>query len=381
MNDELTSFRALAFFAVFLFHIHVLSAGYLGVQAFFVLSGFLITPILIDMKAALSVRDFFVNFYGRRALRTFPLYYLYLLAVAAISLLVTSQEGYKGIDRIDRFLEQLPWALTFTYNFFHASELFRHTHLVTHFWALAVEWQFYLTWPLLVFFTPHRYVKKILLVIILMGPVIRLLISIITLENICPIVLDFVDMVIYVLPFSYMDAFAIGGYFALYQKSGTRGSTWLVIIGAVLLGFVTDYMFSPGSDIDISSLGYAPFMVDSYKYVWGYSVINLVLAYMLIQIRDRKFIPTLFKNNILIYLGNKSYGLYIFHFPIIWLMFYQVKLSDSLLISGLLSLIMSIVISIISDELIEKKFVHSKDRYFPRKSIGNALNRTETLGL
>jgi len=77
MSNGLTSYRALAFFAVFLFHMHLINFGYLGVQAFFVLSGFLLTPILIEMKRENSFRQYFIKFYGRRALRIFPLYFAY----------------------------------------------------------------------------------------------------------------------------------------------------------------------------------------------------------------------------------------------------------------------------------------------------------------
>jgi len=89
MSRGLTSFRALAFFAIFLFHTLDLGnhkvgirGGYLGVLAFFVLSGFLLTPILIDMKSSLNKRDFYIHFYGRRAFRIFPLYYSYILTTA-----------------------------------------------------------------------------------------------------------------------------------------------------------------------------------------------------------------------------------------------------------------------------------------------------------
>ena len=94
MSKGLTSFRALAFFGIFLVHIKVygsgnlgIDAGYLGVMAFFVLSGFLLTPILVEMKSNLNKKDFFIHFYGRRVLRIFPLYYSYLLIVASVYLL------------------------------------------------------------------------------------------------------------------------------------------------------------------------------------------------------------------------------------------------------------------------------------------------------
>ena len=65
----LDAFRFFAFLAVFLFHVDLAPAGYLGVLAFFVLSGFLLTPILVEMRRTLPPARYFINFYGRRALR------------------------------------------------------------------------------------------------------------------------------------------------------------------------------------------------------------------------------------------------------------------------------------------------------------------------
>ena len=117
-------------------------------------------------------------------------------------------------------------------------------------------------------------------------------------------------------------------------------------------------------------------MKGSYKYIWGYSVLNLMFAYTLIQVRDRKFIPTLFENSILSYLGKISYGLYVFHLPVIWSISHIMP-SHSLLILGLLSLLVSILISAISYELMEKPFIRLKDKYFSRNSANNTLNQTE----
>ena len=131
-SKGLTSFRALAFFAIFFTHAngitfgHIgIAGGYVGIQAFFVLSGFLLTPILIEMRANLNNRDFFVHFYGRRALRIFPLYYSYLLVVAIVSYWVLSVYGQSILQvQLDRFIRQLPWTMTYTYDFYHASIYF-----------------------------------------------------------------------------------------------------------------------------------------------------------------------------------------------------------------------------------------------------------------
>ena len=85
---SLDSFRFFAFFAVYLFHTNILGCGYLGVQAFFVLSGFLITPILLEMRQELNFKSYLIVFYSRRALRIFPLYYGYLVISLIILVVV-----------------------------------------------------------------------------------------------------------------------------------------------------------------------------------------------------------------------------------------------------------------------------------------------------
>ena len=85
MIPGLDGLRAIAFILVFGIHTDYLGFGWTGVQLFFVLSGFLITGILLDMKADLPSKGYFVKFYGRRFLRIFPLYYFYLFAMWAVT--------------------------------------------------------------------------------------------------------------------------------------------------------------------------------------------------------------------------------------------------------------------------------------------------------
>ncbi len=75
MIPGLDGLRAIAFLLVFALHTNYLQIGWVGVSLFFVLSGFLITGILLDMKKGLASRQYFLKFYGRRFLRIFPLYY------------------------------------------------------------------------------------------------------------------------------------------------------------------------------------------------------------------------------------------------------------------------------------------------------------------
>jgi len=371
VNRGLTSFRALAFFAILLFHIdpgtgHLgLQVGYLGVQAFFVLSGFLLTPILLDMKADLNGTEFFVHFYGRRALRIFPLYYLYLLIIAGVSFWVLSYEHLRIIP-LTRFTAQLPWTVTYTYDFFHASNHFEHTLFATHFWSLAVEEQFYLVWPLAIFFIPARLLKRFLLGVILAGPLLRFVMAMIFDAHVLP-VNNLTDLAIYVLPFSHVDAFAIGGFMALYGKSRPVHHVWLYILFVVMLGVITAWLTTGKFKWD--EFGYAPFMKDSYKYVWGYTLVNLMFAYILVNVRDKVFLPELFENRVLAYLGTISYGLYVFHFPVCWLIYsrmYNVPVIEQ----QFAILLITILISMASYEFMEKRMIKLKDRYFARRSAG-----------
>src|SRR5574339_1073189 len=104
MIPGLDGLRAIAFLLVFAFHTDYLQIGWIGVQFFFVLSGFLITGILLDMKKSLPPRDYFFKFYGRRFLRIFPLYYFYLLLMIGVATWLLSISYRPGVMKI--FLEQ-----------------------------------------------------------------------------------------------------------------------------------------------------------------------------------------------------------------------------------------------------------------------------------
>lgn len=125
--------------------------GWLGVQIFFVLSGFLITGILFDSRErSTRYRDFYV----RRALRIFPLYYIVLIVAALLTIHGTHPENFwLWFAYLQNFAWYLPSMRGFT------DILIAHYHpvgAVGHFWSLAVEEQFYLIWPFIVFTVRSR---------------------------------------------------------------------------------------------------------------------------------------------------------------------------------------------------------------------------------
>ncbi len=163
---QLDGLRALAVLGVLYFHFYQKSVtsglpwGALGVRLFFVLSGFLITGILLrlrDDRPGSPARMHRVRqFYVRRSLRILPLAYLVIIGMAAAG--------------VPSMRETLPWNLTYTSNIY-MSLRGAWPGSASHFWSLAVEEQFYLLWPWLIVFLPARFLRFTIVVAILIAPV------------------------------------------------------------------------------------------------------------------------------------------------------------------------------------------------------------------
>src|SRR5260370_16732322 len=132
------------------------SYGVLGVDLFFVLSGFLITGLLLDAK---NDPHYFRNFYARRILRIFPLYYLVL---ALLFLVLPRLIALTPALELAR--ERQVWLWTYTANFYIAAKSsWAALTYVSHFWSLAIEEHFYLLWPLAVFLLSRETLARICL--------------------------------------------------------------------------------------------------------------------------------------------------------------------------------------------------------------------------
>src|SRR5689334_6993090 len=147
---QLDALRALAVLAVMVHHFlpvdrfippDYITLGFLAVRLFFVLSGFLITGILLSYRS--DTRDNALRrFYLRRVLRIFPIYYLTLFIALALQVRAIQLGAF--------------WHLTYLSNYvapFHPEWM----GPASHFWTLAVEEQFYFVWPFIVLFVPRKY--------------------------------------------------------------------------------------------------------------------------------------------------------------------------------------------------------------------------------
>jgi len=358
----LDGFRALAFLAVFLGHVQLFGAGQLGVQAFFVLSGFLLTPILVQLAGRERTGRYFAVFYGRRALRILPLYYFYLLLAAALAPIVVMHAASYDPSPVREYFRQLPWALTFTYDFYHASSAFRlGTPLVTHFWSLAVEEQFYLLWPVAMLLVPAVRRRAFLVALVLLGPAVRLLIALAAEHQWWTFLSPHAALVVFVFPLSHVDAFATGGYFALFRRQCGAGAIWLGIVAVAGAGLAS-HALATGTPA-WNALGFPFPMAQGLQYVWGYTALNLLFGAVLANVREGAFLPGVFGHSVLRYLGRISYGLYVYHLPVIWAWGVTwPSMPRWLAIPGMFAA--TLVISALSFHLMESRLIALKDRYF-----------------
>ena len=145
---ELDALRGLAALAIVVFHLSPKGFffGWVGIHLFFVLSGYLITGIILKYKGR---KHFTLNFYARRSLRIWPIYYVALAVVVAMNLALPHRFPWGW----------LPYYLTYTQNIpYYWGVKPPHAHpALLHTWTLAIEEQFYLLWPPLVSWSGRRF--------------------------------------------------------------------------------------------------------------------------------------------------------------------------------------------------------------------------------
>jgi len=153
--------RALAVFAVVLYHLGIswIPGGFLGVDLFFVISGYVITRLILDSIESANGLDI-KKFYAARIRRLFP-GLIVLLIVTSVMI------AFFAPDAIRRFIKDVPYVLSGTNNWHLVAleqdyfQAIGRPPLLQHTWSLAVEFQFYLIWPIILFFIWRRFGKRI----------------------------------------------------------------------------------------------------------------------------------------------------------------------------------------------------------------------------
>lgn len=324
--------------------------GWVGVDLFFVLSGFLITEILLD---TMNQPGFLKKFYIRRFLRIFPLYYL--LLVVCLFLLPAISSLHLDI----RFYDQNQvWQWAYLQNWLYVFKVPYGDKLLMHTWSLAVEEQFYLVWPLLIllFRSPRKLMVLMLLIFIGVG-IARYLVWNQQVE-------DLAYNSLYT--FTRIDGLCIGSMIAILQKLQPgwlkKYSTLLVFLMALVnFGF---YFMNIRSGFTLPYLAFV-----------GYSTFAVLFGLVVYECvnEGKHWLKWMLDNRILKFFGKISYGLYVWHWPLYLLLFepllfwivkeFHLSIKWAATGSATLALIAALVMSLLSYRFFEKPFLSLKNRF------------------
>jgi peptidoglycan/LPS O-acetylase OafA/YrhL len=274
--------------------IAVTATGWIGVQLFFVLSGFLITGILLDSRGR---ERYFRTFYLRRTLRIFPLYYAFLVLALVIGPLFSTSPGWIASVHRSQW-----WYWLYMSNWM---EPFKGgVHGLSHLWSLAVEEQFYLLWPLAVAALGRRRFAYFCVALMVITPPLRYVMHLAGLP----------PTAAYDFTIARWDALAMGGLVAVLIRD-EQGVAWLArwrrwITGAALVslgGLVLQQHGFHGHDVPVQ--------------VFGQSIIgilsSMLICYAITPAPGRGArVGDLLESRPLRFLGKYSYAMYVSHFPI-----------------------------------------------------------------
>ncbi|HEY8309159.1 MAG TPA: acyltransferase [Gemmatimonadaceae bacterium] len=277
----------------------IASLGWVGVDLFFVLSGFLITGILLDAKGKAGA---FPRFWKRRALRIFPLYYV----ACAVLFFVLPHVGYFARDPATaRLVHYQAWYWLYAVNILEVLRGGLATPLNTaHFWSLSVEEQFYLAWPFVVLIVSRRTLWRVVVWMSIAALGFRLALVLFTSGG---------WVGAYVLSIARMDILGAGAIVALAAR--TPGALETARRYAPTVGIASIAVISLLALQDASGFN----NVNPYIATIGYSVLAVLGSCLLVLVlssRDGSGWKRPFEGKTLRMFGKYSYCLYIVHYPL-----------------------------------------------------------------
>ena len=320
---DINGLRAYAVILVVLFHFGIIgfAAGFIGVDIFFVISGFLMTSIVIK---SLDKGNFsLLKFYLARGIRIVPALFVVSTIVLILGWFLVLPTDYKALAKhtlssINFFSNIVYWRES---GYFDTDS---HNKALLHTWSLSVEWQFYLVFPIIVaLLYKIKKSRNFLLTFFILGTIISLILSIIiTAKN--------PSAGFFLLPTRAWEMLA-GGLIFFIPKEKVPYKKPLEFIGFFLIA-ISCYIFSTDT-------------------LWpSYNAILPVLgAFLILLAHQQNSIFT--KGSVFQWLGNNSYSIYLWHWPIVFFLHYFYKNDDYIFITA--GIILSIILGWLSYTYIE----------------------------
>jgi peptidoglycan/LPS O-acetylase OafA/YrhL len=331
---DIDGLRAVAVISVLLYHLGVagFSGGFVGVDVFFVISGFLITRLILnEMK---EERFSFVEFYGRRARRLFPaFFFMVVMSFIAAYFLFTP-------EHMARFSGAVVYALGSISNFYFWGEsgyfdASSNLKPLLHTWTLGVEEQFYFIWPIILLLMVKKTKPWI-------APAFMLIAGAVSLFYAEWFLISDPEAVFYLVPFRVFE-FAVGGILVWFIHVQTRNKIVLEVVPAIGLGMIIYSIYAYSDDTLFPGLS---------------ALLPGIGAALIIYSTKSKIIGGILGNKLFVKVGLISYSLYLAHWPVIvFYKYYKFDASNSLTGFEIISLIVVMfVIAILMYVFIETPF-------------------------
>jgi peptidoglycan/LPS O-acetylase OafA/YrhL len=384
--------RGLFCFSILIIHHHFTylnlpsNLGYFTMHCFFIMSSFLITrALLIDKQRSDSFKTFFLKFYIKRTLRIFPVYFAYIFFVALLGIL-TAPTAAKSILGIMYELKYFGWMLlTFTYNFkdlycLFTDYMYAKCMFFPHLWSLALEEQFYIIVPFMIYFLSIKNIKRLTIAMIIIFPIIR----VVGFDWLCSLTDDNMhrSFILYRSTIFQYDAFFYGTFLALFDitwSDKTMNRLFYLILFIFILtipinGWIIQQQTGENFIKIITSYD---FMTRNGQYVYLDILVNMlcVLLFYICFKDTSRF--SIFKNKFIIDVGSKvTYSSYVYQylfiipvFVFIFPFFFE-TLKIGRFLSELFSMAISIplllLLSYMSYNKMELYFLNKKDKYLAK---------------
>jgi peptidoglycan/LPS O-acetylase OafA/YrhL len=370
---QLDGLRGLAILLVIVFHFSLMHAGFrgddpgfllqvaqlgwAGVDLFFVLSGFLITGILVSAR---SRAHYFRNFLGRRFLRIWPLYYLSLALLLVVAPLVMSKVPPQLLD----MQAKQAWFWLYGTNWLFAKEGGFGGTPGGYFWSLAVEEQFYVVWPFVVYALSDRSLLRVSFALVCLSLLSRMVLA----------HLGVGTGALYNMTPTHLEGLATGACLSICLRSPaltarlTRAVPWAVaaaLAGLLAVRLADQHFFFWGRAMAI----------------YGYTLVVVVFAALLVHVlrlSGDKGLNRLLTTRFMRLCGNYSYALYLVHVPVASVLFpvvygalrsheHSIGYDATFLLGAFAAFAVSWALAVASWFLIEKRMLALK-RFFPSSS-------------
>ena len=317
--------------------------GWEVLQTFFVMSGYLITRILLnERKRHDTFKSYVKSFYLKRTLRIFPLYFIYI-GFWGLMRLIFQESGFIQ-SSTQELADHLPLYLTYTSNFKALVDVqAQDTPFFAHLWSLGLEEQFYLIMPFIIFFLRGKWLKVAVVSIVILPFATRIAGQhLLTQYNDNDI---WASILIYRNLIFQMDSFAFGAALAIFNWDWLKHpKRWLAFFFTIFLGltiyhyslltgfapqlieYLRNIYFHEVSSNDLSLnpivymdlLGHPELLSMGRQYIYMMPLVNLmVFLLMLSCIRGETIFRRLFENKLMISMGKVTYGMYVFHYCLI----------------------------------------------------------------